>query len=355
MASPSHEVSVLDFDLPAKFDRGTSVVPVLDGTNYAVWKRALRILFMKIGILPVIDHERPADAGARWDRCDRWAFSEIFFSCPPEQQLFLEESMTAHESWVTLADLYQSSSLGNVFRLTSEFNSLRQLPGQPAIQFFAAVCSAASELRYLGEEISDQRVKWQILGHLLPEFGTLVTTLSNIDSPEVPLSLSSLRESILPEERQLALRSLPPTPAPAATISPSVPAATAPIHAPQVFDARSDNDNNKDGRTSRGRCPFCGLGTHAEKNCWHKYPDLTPEWWRPGLRRSDRDKNRSGGVDKILKITVLVVIIGTEREDDPKMTGTAENVNVVVNVPHLGLLFLPLLILRPPLSAVPSF
>ena len=50
----------------------------------------------------------------------------------------------------------------------------------------------------------------------------LQSTLSNIDSPEVPLSLSSLREAILREERQLALRSasaaLPPTPA--ASVSP---------------------------------------------------------------------------------------------------------------------------------------
>ena len=71
MASPSPtEVSILNFDLPAKFDHGTSIVPILDGSNYAVWKHAFRVLFMKIGILPIIDHDCPTDAGAHWDRCD---------------------------------------------------------------------------------------------------------------------------------------------------------------------------------------------------------------------------------------------------------------------------------------------
>ena len=79
-SSPPPETSVLDYALPTKFDYGTSVLPILDGTNYAVRKRALRVLFMKIGILAVVDHSRPADAGAHWDPCNRWAFSEIFFS-----------------------------------------------------------------------------------------------------------------------------------------------------------------------------------------------------------------------------------------------------------------------------------
>ena len=98
-------------------------------------------------------------------------------SCGPDQQLCLDESMSAYDAWASLADLYQSSTLGNVFRLTAEFNAMKQQPGQPAIQFVNAVCAAASDIRCLGEDLSDQKVKWQILGNLLPTFDALATTL----------------------------------------------------------------------------------------------------------------------------------------------------------------------------------
>ena len=97
------------------------------------------MLFAKVGVLPVIEIDRPVDADELWAKCDRWAFSEIFFSCSPEQQLNLEEGMSAKHSWDTLANLFQSPSLGNIFRLTMEFNALKQRPDQPAMQFMTSV------------------------------------------------------------------------------------------------------------------------------------------------------------------------------------------------------------------------
>jgi len=120
----------------------------------------MMILFLKVGILPLIDDARPPDADAKWDKCDQWTFSEIFFSCGVKQQLCLDETMSARQGWEALADLYQSASLGNIFRLTVEFNDIKQLLKKQAIQFITSVCTAASELKYLGEDISDQKGKW---------------------------------------------------------------------------------------------------------------------------------------------------------------------------------------------------
>ena len=126
--------------LPRKLDRGNATLPTLAGTsNYSTWKKAIRMLFAKVGVLPVIEIDRPVDADELWAKCDRWAFSEIFFSCSPEQQLNLEEGMSAKHSWDTLANLFQSPSLGNIFRLTMEFNALKQRPDQPAMQFMTSV------------------------------------------------------------------------------------------------------------------------------------------------------------------------------------------------------------------------
>lgn len=115
-----------NYELPTKFDRGSATVPALDGTNYCPWKKT-----------------------CIWN---------------PEQQLCLDENMTARQAWDSLAELYQSASLGNVFRLTGEFNAMKQRLNQQAIQFISLVCTAASDLR---EDISKQKIKWQILGNLL--------------------------------------------------------------------------------------------------------------------------------------------------------------------------------------------
>lgn len=42
--------------------------------------------------------------------------------------------------------------------------------------------AAATDLRYLGEDASDQRIRFQILGNLLPEYDALVTALTHVTS-----------------------------------------------------------------------------------------------------------------------------------------------------------------------------
>ncbi|RPB21349.1 hypothetical protein L211DRAFT_840781 [Terfezia boudieri ATCC MYA-4762] len=51
-------------DLPTKFDRGSATVPLLDGSNYPSWKKTMRILLVKVGVLPLVDEQRPANADA---------------------------------------------------------------------------------------------------------------------------------------------------------------------------------------------------------------------------------------------------------------------------------------------------
>jgi len=123
-----------DLNLPEKINKDVSAVsiPPLDGSNYGSWKKAMRILFMRLNVLPIIDSEVPPDANDLWYKCDRWVFSEIYFNCGKKEQESLSDTMSAREAWETLADVYQSSSLSNVFRLTTEFNSIKHIPGQPA-------------------------------------------------------------------------------------------------------------------------------------------------------------------------------------------------------------------------------
>ncbi|RPB21350.1 hypothetical protein L211DRAFT_443734 [Terfezia boudieri ATCC MYA-4762] len=117
-----------------------------------------------------------------------------------------------------------------------------------------SVCTTASELRFLGEDLSDQKIKWQILGNLLPEYNALVTTLSNIDTPTTPMTVAAIREAILREERQILLKKNPKQ----LTI-PNLSLSTSFISQAQQ-------------NTALSKCPTCGRKSHTEKECWHKYP-----------------------------------------------------------------------------------
>lgn len=108
---------------------------------------------------PVSLTSRPAypdDADASWENADKWAFPEIYFRCKPETQASLTDNMSAKQAWTTLEELFQSSSSANIFQLTLTFNSLHQQLGQPVLAFINIneVISAASDLKYLGDETS---------------------------------------------------------------------------------------------------------------------------------------------------------------------------------------------------------
>jgi len=277
-----------DLNLPEKINRdvSTTSIPPLDGTNYGIWKKAMRILFMRLNLLPIIDSEVPLDANALWDKCDRWVFSEIYFNCGKKEQQSLSDTMSAREAWDTLADVYQSSSLSNIFRLTTEFHSLKQIPGQPAIEFINTVLAAATDLRFLGDNLHDLKIKWQLLGNLLPEYAGLVTALTNLDTDDNPMTMEELKARILTEERMLIHRNVLPNHHAPQPHQPPPP----PPPPPAVYSAVTN---------TMTRCSACGVQNHHENECWRKYPDKAPPWWlsrrphrAPRVRNHDTKRNK---------------------------------------------------------------
>ena len=259
-----------DHDLPDKLPSDKPDIILLDASNYVPWRKAIRIFFNSKSLLPLVDNDPPVDADAKWHRLDRWCFSVLYFACSKEAQDNLEDTMSTRQAWSTLADLYHSATLGNIFRLSISFNALTQKPDQSALSFINQVVAAAHELRDLGEDLSDQKIKFQVLGHLRPEFDSLVTTLSTVDTDASPLSLKSIRDSILREETTIA-RKKGRDPVVLQPLTPQ----------PVVYASASQT---RQTRPSSGRkCPACGWGNHSIHDCWHLYPDRAPSWWRRPL------------------------------------------------------------------------
>ena len=184
-----------------------------------------------------------------------------------------------------LGNLGQSSCLSNIFRLATEFNSIKHISGQPALDFINTVLAAATDLRFLGDNIQDQKIKWQLLGNLLPEYAGLVTALTNLDTDENPMNMEEVKVRILTEERMLIHRKvLPDHNAP-----PRIPQPPPPSQMPPPTSVYSAVEEKIQ------RCSACGVRNHQESECWHKHPDKAPSWKtsrsRPRLPRTPRDTN----------------------------------------------------------------
>ena len=69
---------------------------------------------MQMELLDLIEHDKPDDVE-----------QELTDGPSTESQQSLDDTMTAYEAWKLLAELYQSSSLANIFQLTQDFNNLQ--------------------------------------------------------------------------------------------------------------------------------------------------------------------------------------------------------------------------------------
>ena len=280
--------------IPDTLHRESLVFDLLDNTNYASWRKNMRILFMRMSLLD-LDHPRPPDATPAWDTVNKWAFSQIYFRCRPDIQASLSDTMPARLAWTSLEDVFQSSSTANIFQLTLAFNSLYQQVGQPVLMFINDVVADATDLRYLGEDVSDQNIKWQILANLLPQIASLVTTLTNLDRHDDRLDIRDIKESCMREERIISWRAavllLQQPPAPTTT------APSAPALAPVAYAASSSiNTSTASTSTSARCCEECGLSSHTVQTCWVRHPELRPSLYR---HRDDRNyRNRSREHDR---------------------------------------------------------
>jgi len=126
---------------------------------------------------------------------------------------------------------------------------------------------------FLGENIQDQKIKWQLLGNLLPEYAGLVTALTNLDTDENPMNMEELKVRILTEEQMLIHRKV------LLNHKPNTPPVTQMPPPTSVYSAVEEK---------RKKCLACGISNHEEIECWHKHPDKVPPWWKPKKSNTDQ-------------------------------------------------------------------
>lgn len=109
-------------DFPKSLLRESLTFDLLETGNYPTWRKNMRILLMRMSLLDLIDHDKPPDGDIRWDKADKWAFSEIYFRCKLGTQTSLTDDMTARQAWTRLEVVFHSASTANIFQLTTRIS-----------------------------------------------------------------------------------------------------------------------------------------------------------------------------------------------------------------------------------------
>ena len=180
-------------------------LPKLDGaSNYRRWARDMEMILVRMDAWHLVSHPPPPalERDAAWTRKNDWARSEIHLSCSPEQQDLIEDSTTAYDSWTILHHEYNHTTEQKVKRLQKEFASITMTEDDCSTYIHRAK-RLVSDLKSCGVRIKDADVAYAILVGLPEKFASLVTTLTNMTTPEKPLEVMQVSDQILEEEQRL--------------------------------------------------------------------------------------------------------------------------------------------------------
>ena len=138
-----------------------------------------------------------------WNRKNDWVRSEIHLNCNLEQQDLIEDSTTAYDLWRILRHEYNNPTDQKIKRLQKEFASV-SMTEDDCTEYIRRVKRLVSDLKSCGARVQDADVAYSILTGLPERFSSLITTLTNMASPDKPLEVMRVCDQILEEERRLS-------------------------------------------------------------------------------------------------------------------------------------------------------
>ena len=173
-------------------------------SNYRTWAKDMEMCLLRNRCWEIVTSALP-EGEARtneWKRKDNWARGEIHLCCEADVQDIIIDSEDAYESWSLLKAEYSKGGELKVMRPKKEFSAITMTETSCA-EYMKRVRKLVSELREYGEKIKEEDVVYTILLGLGEKYSPLVVTLTNMSSPEKPLSLARVSEQILTEELRL--------------------------------------------------------------------------------------------------------------------------------------------------------
>ena len=147
----------------------------------------------------------PADAdsadGKKWVKDNAKAMCIVSSSIEDSQLDCMLNCTTAKQMWDKLVRIHEHKSVSNKMLLLQKFHGHRMESNESVVQHVSRVQNMASQLKDLGEAISDTAIMAKVLGSLPVKFNALQTAWDSV--PEERQTLDNLLERLLKEERRL--------------------------------------------------------------------------------------------------------------------------------------------------------
>jgi len=250
-------------------------IELLEGTNYATWKRqCVRVLKGIKAWRIVLGEEQPpnnpvgfaAAAVAERTVYDGYitrrdeASAIISGSCCNEVQIQIEEIDDPAEMWTAIArKMDATSTVVGRMTLFRKFHALRPVAGEPIATYFSHLKEIKNQLAGTAEAISDAAFK----NHIFTSLPTMFDVIVIILQARADATLQEVQDALKEHEQNQAMLAKPD-------------AVSEALYSQQ--GGRNDNHRGRGGRGGRSNkgkerpqkwCDSCKTRSHNTTDCWN--------------------------------------------------------------------------------------
>lgn len=171
--------------------------PMLARSNYTTWALKMKVFMQAQGVWNAVS---PSDDKAIVDdKNDKVAMAMMYQGLPEDMLLSVAQKKTAKEIWEAVKNLCQGSDKvkgARVQTLKSEFEAISMKEGEQVDDFYMRINGLVTNIRTLGEEMSESYVVKKFLRSVPSKFLQITSTMEqfgNLDTMTMEEAVGSLK------------------------------------------------------------------------------------------------------------------------------------------------------------------
>lgn len=157
---------------------GTASIPILDGTNFHIWKLKMKALLMNIDAWDAVELVTfPEERQAEFKNKNRKAYSTLMLGLADDVAINVYEATTSKEVWDTLCRIYEPKDAEIKHTLKNELSNLKKDPTQTMTQHVNKLRKLVQRLAITGYTIPVEDQLTRLFNSLPEEYEVIVSIL----------------------------------------------------------------------------------------------------------------------------------------------------------------------------------